>query len=75
MLSTGYELYKKSQPDTTPSKMEHDNLPKNGVELNSIKTISDGSLEMNGEVSQEISETTDQKMNGSTAILVPAEQP
>ena len=54
----------------TPSKMEHDNLTKNGVELNNIKTISNGSLEMNGKVSQENSEATDQKMNGSTAILV-----
>ena len=73
ILSTGYELYRKSQADTPPtsSKMDHNNLNQNGVKLNGVKTISTGDLELKSKVSQEISEATDQKaVNGSTAVLV-----
>ena len=73
ILSTGYELYRKSQADTPPtsSKMDHNNLTQNGVELNGVKTISTGDLELKSKISDQISEVTEQKaVNGSTAVLV-----
>ena len=55
--------------------MNHDNLTvgdtSNAVQLNGIKTISAVDLEINGKVSHEISEVTEQKvMNGSTVVMV-----
>ena len=73
ILSTGYELYRKPQADTPPSssKVDHNNLTQNGVELNGVKTISTGDLELKSKVSEEMSEATEQKaVNGSTAVLV-----
>ena len=73
ILSTGYELYRKSQADTSPSssKVDHNNLTQNGVELNGVETISTGDLELKSRVSEEMSEATEQKAtNGSTAVLV-----
>ena len=77
VLSTGYEFYKNSQTDTTSitNEMYHDNLTvgdtSNDVQLNGIKAISAVDLEINGKVSQEINEATEQKvMNGSTVVMV-----
>ena len=55
--------------------MNHDNLTindtSNEFELNGLKTISAGDLEINGKVTQETSEASEQKvMNGSTVVMV-----
>ena len=51
--------------------MDHNNLTQNGVELNGIKTISTGDLEIKSKDSQEMSEAIEQKaVNGSTDVLV-----
>ena len=47
-----------------------------GVELNGIKTISTGDLELKSKDSQEMSEATEQKTtNGSTVVLVQQSNP
>ena len=76
ILSTGYELCIKLKKDENPSpKKSYNNLTigdnNNGVELNGIKTISTGDLEIKSKDSQEMSEATEQKtINGSTVVLV-----
>ena len=75
MLSTGYELYMKLKKDDNPSpkKLHRSftiNDTNNDVQLNGVKSISNGDLDLNDKVPRKISETTDQKMNSSTVILV-----
>ena len=75
IISTGYELYMKLKKDANLSQKElHRNFTvsdNNGVQLNGVKAISTGDLEVKSKVFQEVSETTEQKtMNCSTVILV-----